>query len=328
VGILKTWLITGVSGFIGSHILQKLLKQDQRVVGLDNFATGNARNLDQVKQAVSETQWKQFSLIEGDVVNPEDCRKACAGVQYVLHQAAVASVPRSIKDPLGTHNINVTGFVNMLLAARDSGVLRFVYASSSAVYGDIPDVPNREPSIGRLLSPYAVSKRANELYADVFASTYNFPAVGLRYFNIFGPRQDPEGPYAAVIPRWIDAMLKNSPITIFGDGSTSRDFCYVEDVARANILAATASGLDGHDVFNIAAGQQTTLNQLFSMLQQSLSAQCPHLKDYRPQYEDFRPGDVKHSQADIRKAKQLLGFEPKFSVQQGLKKYLQGLRTT
>jgi UDP-N-acetylglucosamine 4-epimerase len=314
----RKWLITGVAGFIGSHLLEGLLRLGQEVVGLDNYATGKPENLAQVKESVSGAQWKQFGFIEGDIANLKDCDQACCGADYVLHQAGLGSVPRSIKDPIATNQTNVTGFLNMLVAARNCRVKRFVYASSSSVYGDNPDLPKLESVTGTPLSPYAVTKRINESYAEVFARAYGMSAVGLRYFNVFGPRQDPNGPYAAVIPRWIAAMLEGRPITIFGDGSTSRDFCYVENVVQANILAATAADLSGHEVFNIAVGARTTLNELFWMLHRRLSLQCPHLKGYQPRYEDFRPGDVRHSQADISKAGRLLGYEPAFKIEKGL----------
>ena len=319
----RRWLITGVAGFIGSHLLEGLLRQGQEVVGLDNYATGTPENLAQVKESVTEAQWKQFGFIEGDITTLKDCDRACSGTDYVLHQAGLGSVPRSIRDPIATNQTNVTGFLNMLVAARNCGVKRFVYASSSSVYGDNPDLPKRESVIGAPLSPYAVTKSVSESYAGVFARAYGMSAVGLRYFNVFGPRQDPNGPYAAVIPRWIAAMLDNRPITIFGDGSTSRDFCYVENVVQANILAATTAGLSGHEVFNIAVGARTTLNELFWMVHRLLSLHCPHLKGYQPRYEDFRPGDVRHSQADISKAGRLLGYEPAFTIEKGLESLLE-----
>lgn len=314
----RRWLLTGAAGFIGSHLLEALLQLGQEVVGLDNYATGRPENLARVKEAVTGAQWGKFGFIEGDIVLLKDCERACGGTDYVLHQAGLGSVPRSIKDPIATNQANATGFLNMLVAARDCPVKRFIYASSSSVYGDNPDLPKREGVTGAPLSPYALTKRINESYAEIFARTYGISAVGLRYFNVFGPRQDPNGPYAAVIPKWITAMLEDRPISILGDGSTSRDFCYVENVVQANILAATAADLSGHEVFNIAVGARTTLNDLFWMLHRRLSLQCPHLKGYQPRYEDFRPGDVRHSQADISKAGRFLGYEPAFTVEKGL----------
>jgi UDP-N-acetylglucosamine 4-epimerase len=313
------WLITGVAGFIGSNLLEKLLKLNQRVVGLDNFATGHRYNLDQVQALVTPSQWSRFNFIDGDIRNLEDCRKACEGVSYVLHQAALGSVPRSIEDPIATNSTNIGGFLNMLVAARDAKVSRFVYAASSSTYGDHPGLPKVEDCIGKPLSPYAVTKLVNEQYADVFARVYGFNTIGLRYFNIFGQRQDPNGAYAAVIPKWIAAMIKNEPIWINGDGETSRDFCYVANAVQANLLAATTAVPDAvNQVYNIAVGERTTLNELFEAIRSSLEPKFLHLKGFKPSYQDFRAGDVRHSLAHISKAHILLGYEPSHRIWQGL----------
>jgi UDP-N-acetylglucosamine 4-epimerase len=316
----KAWLITGVAGFIGSNLLEALLKLNQRVIGLDNFSTGHQRNLDEVKTLVTPEQWANFSFIQGDIRNLDDCRSACDGVDYVLHQAALGSVPRSIEDPITTNQNNIDGFLNMLVAARDAKVKRFVYAASSSTYGDHPDLPKVEDKIGKPLSPYAVTKLVNELYADVFAKTYGFKTIGLRYFNIFGRRQDPDGAYAAVIPKWIAAMIKNQPVYINGDGETSRDFCYIENTVQANLLAATASNEDAtNQVYNVAVGDRTSLNQLYFHLRDNLAERFEHLKDAQPIYRDFRAGDVRHSLADINKGKSLIGYYPTHRIAEGLK---------
>jgi UDP-N-acetylglucosamine 4-epimerase len=315
----QTWLLTGVAGFIGSNLLESLLRANQSIVGLDNFSTGHQRNLDDVRRNVGEALWKNFVLMRADIVDLEACRQACAGADYVLHQAAIGSVPRSIQNPLPTHQSNVDGFVNMLCAAKEARVKRFVYASSSSVYGDHPGLPKVEQSIGSCLSPYAVSKRINELYADVFAKCYGTEYIGLRYFNVFGPRQDPNGVYAAVIPKWISAMLKDEPIYINGDGETSRDFCFVANVVQANLLAATTQNPNAlNQIYNIAAARRTTLNQLFELLRHRLSPRFPHLKELRPSYRDFQKGDVRHSHADIGKARELLEYHPTHDVEAGL----------
>jgi len=315
----RTWLVTGAAGFIGSHLLETLLRLDQRVMGLDNFETGKRANLDQVRAAVTPEQWARLRFIEGDIADPAVCRAACAGVDCVLHQAALGSVPRSLAEPQATHRANVTGFLNMLLAARDARVNRFVYASSSAVYGDQPDLPKVEERIGRPLSPYAATKWMNEIYAEVCARAYGLECIGLRYFNVFGPRQDPEGAYAAVIPKWIAALLRRQPVCIHGDGQTSRDFCYVANVVQANLLAATTTRPDAvNQVFNIAVGERTTLNELFGLLQDGLRRRDASLPAQPPVYGDFRPGDVRHSLADIRKAATLLGYAPTQRVAEGL----------
>ncbi|MFM7012626.1 MAG: NAD-dependent epimerase/dehydratase family protein [Betaproteobacteria bacterium] len=316
----KTWLVTGVAGFIGSNLLETLLKLDQRVVGLDNFATGHQRNLDEVQTLVSPAQWANFHFINGDIRQLADCQQACAGVDYVLHQAALGSVPRSLADPIATNATNITGFLNMLVATRDAKVKSFVYAASSSTYGNHPDLPKVEEKIGKPLSPYAVTKLVNELYADVFARTYGFKAIGLRYFNIFGRRQDPDGAYAAVIPKWIAAMIKNELVYINGDGETSRDFCYIDNTVQANLLAATATKEDAvNQVYNVAVGDRTSLKQLYFYLRDNLTNQFLHLKDANPVYRDFRAGDVRHSLADISKAAALIGYNPTHRIDEGLK---------
>jgi UDP-N-acetylglucosamine 4-epimerase len=315
----KTWLVTGVAGFIGSNLLETLLGLEQRVVGLDNFATGHQRNLDEVEAIVGAQRWARFRFIRGDIRTLSTCRAACEGVDLVLHHAALGSVPRSIADPLTTNAVNIDGFVNMLVAARDAGVPRFVYAASSSTYGDHPGLPKVEGSIGAPLSPYAVTKYVNELYAGVFARTYGLQSIGLRYFNVFGPRQDPEGAYAAVIPKWIAAMIEGRPVHIHGDGKTSRDFCFVDNAVQANLLAAcTASDEALNEVYNVAVGGRTSLNELYELLRQNLLPSFPHLRDARPIYGDFRAGDVLHSQADITKAAQRLGYQPSHRVAEGL----------
>ncbi len=316
----KTWLVTGVAGFIGSNLLETLLGLNQNVVGLDNFATGFQHNLDEVKNLITPQQWQRFTFIEGDIRNLEDCQKACAGVDYVLHQAALGSVPRSITDPITTNSANITGFLNMLVAARDAQVTSFTYAASSSTYGDHPALPKLEQNIGNPLSPYAVTKYVNELYADVFAKTYNFQTIGLRYFNIFGKRQTPEGAYAAVIPKWTAAMITGEDVFINGDGETSRDFKFIENAVQANILAATTTNPEARNqVYNVAVGGRTTLNTLFTALRDNLSINgVTYTK--QPVYRDFRAGDVRHSQADINKIQTLLGYEPQFNIIQGIAK--------
>jgi UDP-N-acetylglucosamine 4-epimerase len=316
----RTWLVTGVAGFIGSNLLEALLRFNQTVRGLDNFATGHRRNLEEVRRRVSPEQWARFQFIEGDVRDLSACQQACAGVDYVLHQAALGSVPRSIQDPVTSTEVNVNGTLHMLIAARDQRVRRLVYASSSSVYGDHPGLPKVEDQIGQPLSPYAASKLTNELYAGVFARCYGLEVIGLRYFNVFGPRQDPEGPYAAVIPKWIAALIRHEPVHIYGDGQTSRDFCYVDNVVQANLLAATTTNPEAvGQVYNVAVGQRTTLNELFQCLQQLLAPDFPAVRSRQPVYADFRPGDVRHSLADISKASRLLGYAPTHSLADGLK---------
>lgn len=319
----KVWLVTGVAGFIGSNLLETLLLLDQKVVGLDNFATGHQHNLDEVKSEVSTKQWQNFTFVKGDIRNFEDCQKALSldgvGVDYVLHQAALGSVPRSIADPILTNSANITGFVNMLTAAKDVKVKSFVYAASSSTYGDHPALPKVEENIGKPLSPYAVTKYVNELYADVFHKTYGLNATGLRYFNVFGKRQDPNGAYAAVIPKWTAAMIDNQDLFINGDGETSRDFCFVENAVQANILAAVAGEEGKNQVYNVALGDRTTLNELFSSLVSALAKNDVHYEKSSI-YREFRAGDVRHSQADISKAKNLLSYQPEYRIQQGIDK--------
>jgi len=314
----KTWLVTGVAGFIGSNLLESLLQLDQNVVGLDNFSTGYKHNLDEVQALVTPEQWRRFRFIEGDIRNLEDCQKACAGVNYILHEAALGSVPRSLEDPISTNATNISGFLNMLVAARDANVARFIYAASSSTYGDHLGLPKVEGQIGKPLSPYAVTKYVNELYADIFARCYGLELIGLRYFNVFGKRQDPNGAYAAVIPKWIWSMIKGEEIFINGDGETSRDFCFVENVIQANLLAARTINLEAiNQVYNVAVGESTTLNFLFSLLQELLVNYGVNEKN-RPIYRDLRLGDVRHSLADISKANKCLGYEPTHRIRQGL----------
>lgn len=361
-----TWLVTGVAGFIGSNLLETLLKLNQCVVGLDNFATGHQRNLDEVQALVTHEQWENFHFIEGDIRNLDDCRKAMrwfppslrggkataaitgesprpAGarddsrtchcdersdesihssqqpVEYVLHQAALGSVPRSLADPITTNSANITGFLNMLVAARDAQVKSFTYAASSSTYGDHPGLPKMEHTIGKPLSPYAVTKYVNELYADVFSRCYGFNTIGLRYFNVFGPRQDPNGAYAAVIPKWTAALLKGETVCINGDGETSRDFCFVANAVQANLLAATTTKAEAvNQVYNVAVGDQTTLKELHALLSERLAARYPDITSTPPAHRDFRSGDVRHSRADIGKARELLGYTPTHRIGEGL----------
>ncbi len=316
----RRWLVTGSAGFIGSHLLQALLLAGQEVVGLDDFSTGNPGNLEQVRRAVGEQAWARQRFIEGDIVDPATCAAACEGVDLVLHQAALGSVPRSLKDPLRTHAVNATGFLNMLVAARDAGCARMVFAASSSTYGDHPDLPKVEERIGNPLSPYAVTKYVDELYAGVFARSYGMQTIGLRYFNVFGPRQDPRGAYAAVIPNWASRIARGEPCKIHGDGSTTRDFCFVANVVQANLRAALVRA-EGprHEIFNIAVGQQTSLLQLHALLAENLRALIPGLHPLPPVHGDFRAGDVRHSLADIGKARALLGYTPTHDLRAGLK---------
>ena len=314
----RRWLVTGCAGFIGSNLLEALLSAGQEVVGLDNFATGHQHNLDEVAAKVGPQAWQRFRFIEGDIRNMETCRAATEAVDHVLHQAALGSVPRSLEDPITTDEVNIGGFLRMLTAARDAKVKSFVYAASSSTYGDHPGLPKVEDQIGKPLSPYAVTKYVNELYADVFARAYGLQSIGLRYFNVFGRRQDPDGAYAAVIPRWIGAMMRDEEVVINGDGETSRDFCYIDNVIQANILASLAGEDARNQVYNVALGGRTTLNELYGYLVEFLNEQGIRY-DRRPRYGDFRPGDVRHSQADISKAKSLLGYTPQFDIRAGLK---------
>ena len=314
----RKWLITGVAGFIGSNLLETLLKLNQHVVGLDNFATGHQYNLDEVQGLVSAEQWANFNFIEGDIRQLDDCQSACQGVDYVLHQAALGSVPRSINDPITTNSTNIDGFLNMLVAARDAKVQSFTYAASSSTYGDHPALPKVEDNIGKPLSPYAVTKYVNELYADVFAKTYGFNCIGLRYFNVFGKRQDPNGAYAAVIPKWTAAMIQGEPVFINGDGETSRDFCFIDNTVQANLLAATTENPEAkNQVYNVAVGDRTTLNQLFEAIQIALKDNGVNYKE-APTYREFRAGDVRHSQADVTKISTLLGYSSTFAIKEGI----------
>jgi len=321
----KKWLVTGAAGFIGSHLVEALLAANQTVVGLDNFTTGKRQNM----KPFSSSAGARFTFLEGDIRSPDACRAACRGVDYVLHQAAQVSVPASMEDPAATHDINVTGFLNVLLAAREQKVRRVVHASSCAVYGDSARLPLKEDEPPHPLSPYAASKLANEIYAGSFARSHGLQAIGLRYFNVFGPRQDPKGVYAAVIPQWATAMIHGTPIEIFGDGSTTRDFCYIANVVQANLLAATTELKDtSHAVVNVAAGARTSLNELFALLRTMLLPDYPHLADYQPAHRDFRPGDIRHSHADIAKARQLLGYVASHTVEQGLREALAWYRSS
>lgn len=320
----RTWLVTGAAGFIGSHLMENLLQLGQQVVALDNFSTGKRENLDQVRHNVGEIRWQRLRFIEGDIRWPVTCQAACANVDVVLHQAALGSVVRSIENPQETNSTNIDGFLNMLVAARDAGVRRFVYAASSSTYGDNPRLPKVETEIGRPLSPYALTKYVDELYADVFGRCYGTHAIGLRYFNVFGPRQDPDSAYAAVIPAWVAALLRNELLYINGDGSTARDFCYIDNVVQANLLAATVEDPGAiNQVYNVALGGQTSLNQLFQMLISQLAPSHPEVLAQEPIYRDFRQGDVHISQADISKARRLLGYEPEWEVSQGLQRALE-----
>ena len=315
----RTWLVTGAAGFIGSNLVEHLLKLDQRVVGLDNFATGHRKNLNQLKDLVTASQWERFRFLDADLRVSHLCHEACTGVDYVLHQGALGSVPRSVADPVTSNEANVLGFLNIMLAARDAKVKRLVYASSSSVYGDHPDLPKVEDKVGNVLSPYAATKKFNEIYADVFARTYGFKAIGLRYFNVFGPRQDPDGAYAAVMPKWVASLLKKEPVFINGDGETSRDFCYVENVVQANLLAATTQNEEAlNQAYNIAVGDRTTLNDLYRAIHDGLRRRNPALPEQKPTYREFRVGDVRHSLANVDKARRLLGYAPTHTMPQGL----------
>lgn len=318
------WLITGVAGFVGSNLLETLLRSGQQVTGLDNFMTGYRENLEQVRALVPEAAWRRFHFIEGDIRCLASCKQACQGVDYVLHQAALGSVGRSIEDPILTSDINMIGFLNVLVAARDAGVRRLVYAASSATYGDHPELPKVEERIGRPLSPYALTKHVNEVYADMFARCYQTQAIGLRYFNVFGPRQDPDGPYAAVIPQWFSAMINNARLNINGDGDSSRDFCFIDNAVQANLLASLSTDPAAvNQVYNVAVNARTSLNELYALMRRMLDERFPHLTDYQPHYTDFRVGDVRHSQADISKAARLLGYQPTHRLEDGLRASLE-----
>lgn len=313
------WLVTGCAGFIGSNLIERLLRLGQKVIGLDNFLTGYQKNLDMVEALVGEEAWKNFTFVKGDIRDLDTCHQVCKGVDHVLHEAALGSVPRSIDDPVLSNSCNIDGFLNMMLAARDEKVKSFVYAASSSTYGDSTELPKVEDHIGHPLSPYAVTKYVDELYADVFARCYNYTAVGLRYFNVFGQRQDPFGAYAAVIPQWFASLLRGEQVWINGDGETSRDFCYIDNVVQANLLASFASEQDRNNIYNVAFGQRTTLNELFELIKGEVVLHRPEVKDAQSKHRDFRAGDVRHSLADITKAKTRLGYEPRFDVRQGLR---------
>jgi UDP-N-acetylglucosamine 4-epimerase len=315
----RRWLVTGAAGFIGSHLVEHLLALEQTVVGLDNFSTGKRENLELVRQAMGEARWARFRFVEGDIRSLDTCNAACAQADIVLHQAGLGSVPRSIDKPLRTHDSNVNGFLNMLIAARDAGAARLVYASSSAVYGDHPGLPKVEPQLGRAMSPYGLSKRINELYADVFAACYGLNSVGLRYFNVFGPRQDPDGPYASVIPAWIGALLRGETAYVNGDGSAARDYCHVDNVVQANLLAAAVEDPQAlGQAYNVAVGQQATLNELFEIMRGQLAERLPQLAGARPVHRAPRRGDMLLSRADVGKAARLLGYRPLFDLRSGL----------
>lgn len=317
----RRFVVTGVAGFIGSHLLERLLALGQEVVGLDDFSTGRRSNLEDVRRRAGDEAWRNFTLVEGDAADPEASARVCGGADAVLHQAALGSVPRSLAEPMRTHHANVDGFLSMLVAAKEAGVPRFVYASSSSVYGDHPGLPKVEDEVGRPLSPYAATKAIDEVYAGVFARSYGIATVGLRYFNVFGPRQDPAGAYAAVIPRWTQELLEGRPSYIHGDGDTSRDFCFVANAVQANLLAATSDDPASLDqVYNVAVGERTTLNELYRSIRDGLAARTSsaRLAAAEPRYDEFRPGDVRHSLADIGKARRLLGYEPTHRLAEGL----------
>lgn len=314
-----TWLVTGAAGFIGSNLVEQLLRHGQKVVGLDNFLTGYQKNLDMVHSIVGDAAWKNFTFIKGDIRDLDTCHAACKGVDHVLHEAALGSVPRSIDDPLLSNGCNIDGFLNMLVAARDAEVRSFVYAASSSTYGDSPELPKVEDKIGNPLSPYAVTKYVNELYADVFARCYGFTAIGLRYFNVFGRRQDPFGAYAAVIPQWFASLLRGETVYVNGDGETSRDFCYIDNVVEANLLASFAADDARNKIYNVAFGQRTTLNELFALIREEVTRHKPEAAEATPEYREFRAGDVRHSLADISRAHDLLGYTPAYDVRQGLR---------
>ena len=316
----KTWLVTGCAGFIGSNLVETLLTLNQNVVGLDNFATGHKYNLNHIKSSVTSEQWNNFNFIEGDITNFDTCTNTTKGVDIVLHQAALGSVPRSIDNPVNSNASNVSGFLNMLTASKDNGVKRFVYASSSSVYGDSQELPKVEERTGNLLSPYAVTKYVNELYMGVFYKCYGFESIGLRYFNVFGKRQDPNGAYAAVMPKWISQILNGEDVYINGDGETSRDFTYIDNVVQANIMAGMTTNKEAFaKAYNTAAGGRETLNNLYNAIAKGLKENLPDLEIKEPIYRDFRAGDIRHSNANIDSARILLGYEPTHTLEEGLK---------
>jgi len=315
----KIWLVTGVAGFIGSNLLEELLKLNQKVIGLDNFATGHRYNLEQVKESVAKEQWENFTFVEGDMTNFSTCHSVTKDVDIVLHQAALGSVPRSIDNPIVTNHANITGFLNMLTATKDNGIKRFVYASSSSVYGDSDELPKVEEKTGNVLSPYAVTKVTNELYANVFHKCYGMETIGLRYFNVFGKRQDPNGAYAAVMPKWIAQMLGNEDVYINGDGKTSRDFTYIDNVVQMNIMSGMTTNQDAFgQAYNTAAGGRETLNNLFEAIKNGLESNVKNLSVPKPIYRDFRAGDIRHSNANIDKAKNIIDYNPTHTLEEGL----------
>ena len=315
----KSWLITGVAGFIGSNLLEELLKLNQKVIAIDNFATGHRYNLEQVKQAVTKEQWDKFTFVEGDISDFSTCHSVTKDVDIILHQAALGSVPRSIDNPIVSNNANVTGFLNIISAAKDNGIKRFVYASSSSVYGDSKELPKVEERTGNVLSPYAVTKATNELYANVFNKQYGMETIGLRYFNVFGKRQDPNGAYAAVMPKWISQMLHGEDVYINGDGETSRDFTYIDNVVQMNIMSGMTTNQDSFgQVYNTAAGGRETLNNLFEAIKSELESNIENLTIPKPIYRDFRAGDIRHSNANIEKAKKYIGYKPTHTLKEGL----------
>jgi UDP-N-acetylglucosamine 4-epimerase len=319
----KTWLVTGCAGFIGSNLLEFLLSSEQKVVGLDNFATGFQKNLDQVEAIVGPKLWKNFNFIEGDLRDLETCMIACENVDYILHQGALGSVPRSVKDPKTSNDVNIGGTLNIFVAGRDQKVKRIIFASSSSVYGDNEILPKVEENVGNPLSPYAVTKKVKELYARVFSEQYGIEILAIRYFNVFGPRQNPEGAYAAVIPKWVKALIKNEEVVIFGDGETSRDFTYIENVIALNVLTATHNKpIEPGTIINGALGDTTTLNDLLEVLRSNLVKDYPHLIDFKPRYESFRAGDIRHSMANMNKAQLLFGYSPLVRIHEGVEKAL------
>jgi UDP-N-acetylglucosamine 4-epimerase len=319
----RTWLVTGSAGFIGSNLAEALLRMGQRVVGIDDFSNGFQHNVDDVRRQVGEEAAERYRFFEADVRNPGDCAEACRGVDVILHQAALGSVPRSIANPVASHLANADGTLNLMDAARDAGVRRFVYASSSSTYGDNPALPKVEHQTGRPLSPYAVSKYVGELYGGVFHRVYGLETVGLRYFNVFGRRQRPDGPYAAVIPRWIGRLLSGEACVIHGDGGTSRDFCYIENVVQANVLAGTTENPEAFgEVYNVACGHSTSLNELFGFIRGGLRGLRPGTDYPDPEYTPPREGDIRDSLADLAKVRARLGYEPTHHVADGLREAL------
>lgn len=316
----QTWLVTGAAGFIGSHLIQTLLSHNQTVIAFDNFSTGKQTNLDDVCAQVTDAQWSLLRCVDADIRTFSICTDLCEGVDVVVHLAALGSVHASVDDPRKNHAINVDGFFNIIQAAHAANVKRFVYASSSAVYGDDALDIKQEDSIGNPLSPYAATKRMNEIYAQVFATNYGLETIGLRFFNVFGPRQDPNGDYAAVIPQWINAFLNNDDVIVYGDGKNTRDFCYIDNVVQAMLLAALTDNTDAlNQVYNIGLNTGTSLLELFAQLRDVMAQHSPECANVEPTFKDFREGDVRFSQADIQKAVRLLGYKPKVSVEAGLR---------